>query len=104
MPRTLTHARLDEDIEIDDGSWYCVNVNEYRCPDCRTLVEFAHISLQRHPAIIIAEAKDDDILLEIAIVAQQLERNPKIIEYEPDFGLSITVEELCKMLGVHYEC
>lgn len=56
-----------------------------------------------YTAIIIFNEHDDPILLHSAALWQKLDTTPRISEYEPDLGLSIPIEEVCKILGHDYQ-
>jgi len=64
---------------------------------------YAHVRIQGFGIIIIFDEKDDDILLEVATRMQKIGKNPKIVEYDPDFGESVTIYDLCRMMEVPYE-
>lgn len=55
------------------------------------------------PCIVIFDQKDDDVLLKTAILYSKNGMNPRIVDYVPDLGMSITVYDLSKMLGTEYE-
>lgn len=102
MMNTHTAAYLDEEEEVDDGPWFCLTCKPFFCKDCNRQQQYLHISLPRcePPPIVIFETKDDDTLLESAMIWQKQGRNPRIIDYHPDLGLSITIYDVKQMVGI----
>lgn len=80
---------IDEDLWTDDSGddyagWYCVRTDPWRCPaeGCTFVARFltaAHL-------IIVWPESDDPSLLRHAAAARDVGRNPKVDQYEPDFG------------------
>lgn len=101
MMSSHTAAYLDEE-EVDDGPWFCLTCKPYFCIDCQKTQRFLHISLPKcnPPPIVIFDKKDDEVLLESAIRWQERGKNPKIVDYHPDMGLSITVYDVKKIVGM----
>ena len=70
----------------DHAGWFCVRTEPFPCPApaCDFVAEFmtaAHL-------ILVWEERDDPNLLRHAERAKQVGRNPKIVEYRPEFGPS----------------
>jgi hypothetical protein len=70
----------------DHAGWFCVRTEPFPCPApaCDFVAEFmtaAHL-------ILVWEVRDDPNLLRHAQRAKQVGRNPKIVEYRPEFGPS----------------
>jgi hypothetical protein len=102
MTRILsgTNAYLDDQDTEDDGPWFCLICKPFYCGDCRQTQEFLHIFIDTKTVpIVIFDQKDNDTLLKCAMVWQKEGRNPRIIDYEPDFGLSMTIHDLQKIMG-----
>lgn len=86
-----TGAVVDEELWVDEGGgdhagWFCVATDPFPCPavDCQFVAEFmtaAHL-------ILVWEQLDDPNLLRHAQRAKEVERNPRIVTYEPSFGPS----------------
>ena len=82
---------LDEELWTESGQsdytgWFCVRTNPFPCParGCTFVAEFmtaAHL-------ILVWEERDDPNLLRHAARAKEVGRNPRITEYETDFGPS----------------
>ena len=84
---------LDEEEELwtDEGSgayagWFCVSTDPFPCPapGCAFVAEFmtaAHL-------ILVWEERDDPNLLRHANRAKEVGRNPRVLEYRPEFGPS----------------
>jgi hypothetical protein len=93
---TETHTRTSFDVDVetrrddedaDYSGWWCVQTDPWPCPapGCDVVQSFmtaAHL-------IVVWPRRDDIELLNAAHDAQQFRRNPKIVEYEPDFGRCI---------------
>jgi hypothetical protein len=83
--------RLAEDERwIDEGGdhagWFCVKTDPFPCPaaGCSFVAEFmtaAHL-------ILVWEERDDPNLLRHARRAMEVGRNPKVVEYRPEYGPS----------------
>jgi hypothetical protein len=99
-----TNAYLDE-IDEDDGPWFCLVAKPYYCPDCEQVQKYLHIKLpqQQIVAIVVFDEKDDPHLLEMAITWQERNKNPKIVKYNPNFGLCISLDDVMSLLGVNDE-
>jgi len=75
-----------EDTQDDHTGWYCVRTDPFPCPalGCEFVANFmtaAHL-------ILVWEQRDDPNLLHHAQRAKDVGRNPRIVEYERDFGFS----------------
>ena len=97
---TLTPPRVefDNDVETrrDDGDadysgWYCVKTDPWPCPaeGCGFV---AHHMTGAH-LIVCWPSIDDSALLGQARAAREVGRNPRIVEYDPDFGPAISWDE-----------
>lgn len=90
--RELTIQGPVEVIEIDDGTdddfsgWYCIETDDWPCPQCGTIVKFA---TARH-LIIVWDEKDHPAMLKLAQACKEVGRNPRIVEYEETFGPAIS--------------
>ena len=86
-PDLAEEERLWTDEGDDDhAGWFCVRTEPFPCPApaCDFVAEFmtaAHL-------ILVWEVRDDPNLLRHAQRAKQVGRNPKIVEYRPEFGPS----------------
>ncbi|MEX2211301.1 MAG: hypothetical protein WD689_06005 [Gaiellaceae bacterium] len=74
------------EAEADHTGWVCVSTNPFPCPadGCEFVAEFmtaAHL-------ILVWERTDDPNLLRHANRAMEIGRNPRVVEYEPDYGPS----------------
>ena len=85
-----THVVEEEDIWIDDDAdhdgWFCVRTDPFPCPaaGCTFVADFmtaAHL-------ILVWETLDDPNLLKHAARARDVGRNPRVIGYRTEFGLS----------------
>jgi hypothetical protein len=96
---TGTSAYLDDPDTEDDGPWYCLVCKSFYCSDCKRRQEFLHVFIDTETVpIIIFNQKDDNTLLSCAVHWQNEGRNPRVIDYEPDFGLSMTIHDLKKIV------
>jgi hypothetical protein len=85
--RTDFDAELEErrdDEDVDYSGWYCVRTARWPCPaeGCDFVAVFstaAHL-------IVVWPRKDDPMLLANAHNCRLVGRDPRIVEYEPDFG------------------
>ena len=86
-----TDALTGEELWTDDGEadhagWHCVGTDPFPCPAeaCTFVADFmtaAHL-------ILVWQERDDPNLLRHAQRAQEVGRNPRVVEYEPAFGPS----------------
>jgi hypothetical protein len=93
LPRPVDEEELLEEEELwtDDGAedhagWFCVRTAPFPCPaaGCEFVAEFmtaAHL-------ILVWQERDDPNLLRHAERAKQVGRNPKVVEYRPEYGPS----------------
>jgi hypothetical protein len=93
MGRLLLEPELAEDEELrhdddreDHAGWFCVRTDPFPCPaaGCTFVAEFmtaAHL-------ILVWEERDDPNLLRHAQGAKDVGRNPRIVEYRPEYGPS----------------
>jgi hypothetical protein len=85
--------------DLDDGStddqdfegWWCIKTDPWPCPICSIVVHFCTVD---HRIIVFPE-KDDENILKLAAWAKgdnpaNVDRNPRIIEYEADYGPCIS--------------
>ena len=85
--RTAEHdERLWESEDADHGGWFCVATDPFPCPaaNCAFVAEFmtaAHL-------ILVWQERDDPMLLKHAQRAKEVGRNPRVVEYEREFGPS----------------
>ena len=75
----------DDDTE-DHAGWFCVRTEPFPCPanGCTFVAEFmtaAHL-------ILVWEERDDPNLLRHAQRAKDVGRNPRVVEYRPEYGPS----------------
>ena len=96
-PGELEVVLADEDLEKeeelwtdesgeDHAGWFCVRTDPFPCPaaGCSFVAQFmtaAHL-------ILVWEERDDPNLLRHAQRAKEVGRNPRVVEYEPEFGPS----------------
>lgn len=88
--RDLTH---EDEIWKDDGDgdhtgWFCVSTDPFPCPadGCSFVARFmtaAHL-------ILVWEERDDPNLLRHAGRAKQVKRNPRVVNFESNFGASVS--------------
>jgi hypothetical protein len=101
--RTLTSSYLDEDeLEGQDETWYCVRYDPRMCETCGFRQNIVHITIGE-TFIITFDAKDDEVMLVICADLQSEGWNPRIVEYHPDFGTSISIYDFSKILGKEYK-
>lgn len=79
-------ALWTDEGDDDHAGWFCVRTEPFPCPApaCDFVAEFmtaAHL-------ILVWEERDDPNRLRHAQRAKQVGRNPKIVEYRPEFGPS----------------
>jgi hypothetical protein len=90
---TLPDTGLESDEELwhggdgdDHAGWYCVRTDPFPCPaeGCPFVADFmtaAHL-------VLVWEERDDPNLLWHAQRAKEVDRNPRVVSYEPSFGPS----------------
>jgi hypothetical protein len=81
----------EEELWTDEGGedysgWFCVATDPFPCPapGCDFVAEFmtaAHL-------ILVWQRRDDPNLLRHAQRAKEVDRNPRVVEYQTSFGLS----------------
>lgn len=89
-PTTADRADTGDDTNDYEAGWWCVNTVPFRCPapGCEYVAEFltaAHL-------ILVWPEQDDPRLLRHARRAQEVGRNPRVREYQPDFGPCIAYD------------
>jgi hypothetical protein len=70
----------------DHAGWWCTNPFPCPAPGCEFVAEFmtaAHL-------VLVWEERDDPNLLRHAARAREVERNPRVVEYLPSFGASLS--------------
>ena len=75
-----------DDADADHSGWFCVATDPFPCPasGCLFVANFmtaAHL-------VLVWEERDDPNLLRHANRAQEVGRNPRVVEYETAFGPS----------------
>jgi len=94
-------AALLEDVEVgtdeelwrgeegaDHSGWHCVSTDPFPCPagGCAFVADYmtaAHL-------VLVWEERDDPNLLRHAERAKTVGRNPRVVEYEPGYGPSVS--------------
>jgi len=81
----------EEELWTDDGAadhtgWFCVATDPFPCPAAgcdfvATFMTAAHL-------VLVWEERDDPNLLRHAQRAKEVGRNPRIVQYRPEFGPS----------------
>jgi hypothetical protein len=86
--------RRDGDADYASG-WYCVRTDPFSCPalGCGFV---AHYMTGAH-RIVVWPRIDDPTLFANARDAKDVGRNPRIIEYHPDFGPCIAWDEYVRI-------
>lgn len=74
------------DAQADHSGWWCIRTDPFPCPasGCDFVADFmtaAHL-------ILVWEVRDDPNLLWHAQRAKDVGRNPRVVEYDSDFGPS----------------
>ena len=89
----VDEPELDEEEELwhdddadDHAGWFCVRTEPFPCPagGCTFVAEFmtaAHL-------ILVWQERDDPNLLRHAQRAKDVGRNPRVVEYRPEYGPS----------------
>ena len=80
-PNTSTH---------DD--WWCVKTDDWICGNCKRVCQY----LTAGHLIVLWPAQDNPSILKQAKIAQEYERNPRIIKYKEEYGPAITHYEWCR--------
>jgi hypothetical protein len=75
-----------DDTREDHAGWFCVRTDPFPCPapGCSFVANFmtaAHL-------VLVWEHRDDPNLLRHAQRAVEVGRNPRVVEYRPEFGPS----------------
>jgi hypothetical protein len=83
----VTGTELDDADEYDSG-WFCIRTDPFPCPaeGCGFVATFqtaVHL-------VVVWPSSDDRDLLTTARNCQVAGRNPRIVEYEPDFGKAVS--------------
>jgi hypothetical protein len=74
------------DTEADHAGWVCVSTDPFPCPaqGCTFVARF----MTAVHLVLVWEQRDDPNLLRHAQRAKDVGRNPRLIEYRPEFGPS----------------
>jgi hypothetical protein len=82
---------VEEELWIDEGredhtGWFCVSTDPFPCPanGCSFVADFmtaAHL-------ILVWQESDDPNLLRHAQRAKEVGRNPRLVDYRPEYGPS----------------
>jgi hypothetical protein len=75
-----------EDGGEDHAGWWCVQTDPFPCPaeGC----DFVALFMTAAHLVLVWEERDDPNLLRHAERAKKVGRNPRVVEYQPSFGLS----------------
>jgi hypothetical protein len=96
---TIERGTFDEDVETaaDDGTtdddfsgWWCIATLPFPCPAAGCDFVANHVTAAHR--IVVWPDQDDRALLSCARDAREYDRNPKIVEYEPDMGACIAYD------------
>jgi hypothetical protein len=71
-----------------DSGWFCIRTEPFPCP--ATGCEFVAAFMTAAHLVVVFPSVDDLDLLTQARNARDAGRNPRIVEYEPDFGAAIS--------------
>lgn len=97
-PVTRPRVEFDEDVEtrradddVDYSGWFCVQTDPFSCParGCG----FVALYMTAAHLIVVWPSRDDSALLGAAYNAKLAGREPRITEYERDFGPCIAFDE-----------
>ena len=81
--------RLEQALDLDAlDSWWCVRTRPWPCPaqGC----DFVALFLTAIHRVVVWPAKDDLALLRRCDEAQQLDREPKVVRYQEEFGPALS--------------
>lgn len=97
-PRTTFDVELDtrrEDHDVDYSGWFCVQTDPWSCPapGC----DFVALYMTAAHLIVVWPSRDDPYLLGAAQSARVAGREPRIVEYEQDFGPCIAWDEWSRL-------
>lgn len=84
-------AKLDDEKPSSFDGWFCIRTDPWPCPGpgCDFVATFqtaAHL-------VVVWERIDAQTLLVTAERCRRLGRNPRVVEYEDDFGPAIAWEQ-----------
>ena len=89
----MSEAELEEDIELwtedgedDHAGWFCVATAPFPCPAPGCLF-VANYMTATH-LILVWQVHDDPNLLRHAQRAKEVGRDPRVVDYRPEFGPS----------------
>lgn len=81
----------EEELWTDEGGgnysgWFCVRTDPFPCPavGCTFVADY----MTATHLILVWEERDDPNLLRHAQRAKEVGRNPRVVEYRPEFGPS----------------
>ena len=83
-------AHVEDELWREDGEdhagWHCIDTDPFPCPadSCEFVAQF----MTAVHLVLVWEERDDPNLLFHANRAQQVGRNPRVVEYRPEFGPS----------------
>ena len=74
------------DVDADHAGWFCVATDPFPCPasGCTFVANY----MTAVHLILVWEARDDLNLLRHAQRAKEVGRNPRVVDYRPEFGPS----------------
>jgi hypothetical protein len=78
--------RGDEDA--DHSGWFCVSTDPFPCPAAGCA--FVAMYMTAAHLILVWEERDDPNLLRHAERAKVVKRNPRVVDYRPEFGPSVS--------------
>jgi hypothetical protein len=87
------HTGLVEEVELwtegatdDHEGWFCVATDPFPCPasGCTFIAQF----MTAVHLVLVWETSDDPNLLRHAQRAKEVGRNPRVVEYQVEFGPS----------------
>lgn len=91
--KEVESRRRDGDADYD--GWYCIKTDPFPCP-ANGCAYVAHYQTGAH-LIVVWPRIDDPALLATARDGRDVGRNPRIVEYEPDFGRCIAWDEWVRL-------
>jgi hypothetical protein len=75
-----------DDSGEDHSGWFCVRTDPFPCPAAGCAF-VAHFMTAAH-LVLVWEERDDPNLLRHAQRAVEVGRNPRVVEYRPEYGPS----------------
>lgn len=86
LAQTTTEITTDKGQDQEYAGWYCIETNPWPCA-CGEFV--AHHITAMH-LILLWPEDDDPRMLKVANEAKKVDRNPRVVEYEIQFGPAIS--------------